>query len=123
MKKFLAMTLAIVVICGCLAACGKATDKALVGEWHVDLDKMLEGEDQAVIDMMKEMGYDMVLEFKADGSGKMTITMGDEPDVTEFKYEVKNNQIVIDGEPADYTIKGNSLVVTFGGETMPFIKK
>ena len=128
MKKFLAIMLAVVLMCGCLVACsGKKNEAAggdsIVGTWELDLDKMLEGQEQAIIDMMKGMGYSMTFTFNADGTGSTTMSMSDESETTDFKYEIKDNQIVIGDEGADYKLEGNTLTLIYDGEELPLTRK
>ena len=121
MKKFLAMTLAIVMMCGCLIACGKGN--SIVGTWELDIDKTFAGEEQSTIDLMKGMGYAMTFEFKEDGKCVMAMTMMGETETTEMDYEIKDNQIVIGGEATDFVIDGKTLTITAEGQAMVFNKK
>ena len=73
--------------------------------------------------MMKLFGMSMILEFHKDGTGKMISAMGEEEEVTEFNYQIKDNQIVIDESPAEFKIVGKELHISLEGEMMIFKKK
>ena len=124
MKKFVAMMLVVMMALSLVACGGGASSdpaKAIVGSWELD-DAEGEETKQAVA-LMKMFGMTMVFEFKADGTGTMTSSMGDENEVTEFNYEINGDQIVIDGSPANFKIDGKKLHIDVDGEMLIFKKK
>ncbi len=124
MKKLIAI-LMVAVLALSLVACGSKEPAdpaaAIVGTW--ELDDAESEEAKTAVQMMKMFGMTMTFEFKADGSGKLTTQMGEEPEVNDFTYEIKDNQIVIDGSPAEFKIEGKKLHITVDGDQLIFKKK
>ncbi len=123
MKKLIAILL-VALMALSLVACNRTSadlSTAIVGSWELD-DAEGEETKQAVA-MMKLFGMSMILEFHKDGTGKMISAMGEEEEVTEFNYQIKDNQIVIDESPAEFKIVGKELHISLEGEMMIFKKK
>lgn len=125
MKKFIAI-LMVALMALLLVACGSgkpASDPAagIVGTW--ELDDAESEESKQVVELMKAFGMSMTFEFKADGTGTLTTVMGEEPEVNEFSYEIKDDQIVIDGSGATFKIEGDNLHIDVEGEMLIFKKK
>ena len=119
MKKTISILLAALMMLSLVVACG--AKNPLVGTWELDRGSGTEAE-QAVA-LMKAFGMSMSFTFNADGTGAMVYSYGEESETTDFNYEVKDGQIVIDGEGADYAINGNELTINVEGTQMVFKKK
>ncbi len=123
MKKLIAILL-VALMALSLVACNRTPadlSTAIIGSWELD-DAEGEETKQAVA-MMKLFGMSMILEFHEDGTGKMISAMGEEEEVTEFNYQIKDNQIVIDESPAEFKIVDKELHISLEGEMMIFKKK
>ena len=87
-----------------------------VGHWELveiestNSDEAVSAED---VQMLRDLGYVMYIEFYADGTGKAEIG-----DVMEFTWE--DGVVTSDGVPNDYFIEGNMLGLVEGGTTIWF---
>lgn len=98
----------------------------LVGLWKLDIDTIArmagisqEEYEQArpVLELMSG-----TMEFTADGRCVITMDVLGQQEVTESAYEVKDGKIYLDGDPADYTIAGDTLTITDGEMSMTLIR-
>ena len=119
MKKTISILLAALMMLSLVVACG--AKNPLVGTW--ELDRGVGEEAEQAVALMKAFGMTMTFTFNADGTGSMAYSYGGESEPTNFNYEVKDGQIVIDGEGADYAINGNELTINVEGTQMVFKKK
>ena len=109
MKKFLAMALAIVLLCGCLTACagGAGADNRFVGTWKLTRAKALGMEFTA-----ETLGIDMQLIFKADGSATM-INDGETIEGAEWTVDNDTIKLKADGQDLyDLVFDGTILTLT-----------
>ncbi|MBQ3156017.1 MAG: hypothetical protein IJB81_03700 [Clostridia bacterium] len=108
------------------AADAAHTGNDLVGLWKLDIDTIAqmagispEEYEQArpILEMMTG-----TMEFTADGRCVITMDVLGQQDVTESAYEVKDGKIYLDGDPAEYTIVGDTLTIIEGEMTMTLIR-
>ena len=102
------------------------TGNDLVGLWKLDIDTIAqmagispEEYEQArpILEMMTG-----TMEFTADGRCVITMDVLGQQDVTESAYEVKDGKVYLDGDPAEYTIVGDTLTIIEGEMTMTLIR-
>ncbi len=108
------------------AADAAHTGNDLVGLWKLDIDTIAqmagispEEYEQArpILEMMTG-----TMEFTADGRCVITMDVLGQQDVTESAYEVKDGKVYLDGDPAEYTIVGDTLTIVEGEMTMTLIR-
>lgn len=80
----------------------------------VDLDAMTEEQRAAAEATLAQMS--MTMEFTADGKAIMTMTVFGEAQVEEGDYMVQDGQIFVDGDPAQYTIEGDTMTLSYEGQ-------
>ena len=106
MKKFTAMTLAIILVCGCLMACAGGANNPIVGTWTLTRAKALGMEFTA-----DTLGIDMQLIFKADGSATM-INDGETIEGASWSYSDNTVKLKADGEELyDLVYDGTALTL------------
>ncbi len=96
-------------------------EKAIVGTWEL-VDAEGEGAKDA-IEAMKLLGTSMILEFHADGVFKAIYVQGEEQEVQELTYEVRDGNIVVDNDPAAFRIEGDLLYIDADDVIMIFKRK
>lgn len=109
MKKAISIVAVILALCCMLTACSKKND--LVGKWTVTED-----------------GMSISFTFNENGTGEIYALNG--LMVIEYTYEVKDNTIIFHEEtevlgtnPYTYSIKGDELSITGGGDVMVLTKE
>lgn len=110
MKKTSAFIAVILMLCCLLSACGKA--ESLVGTWTVSEDDI-----------------EMSFIFNSDGTGEVNALGG--LMVIEYTYKVENNTVtfsetsqeILGTKPYTFSIKGDKLSLTAGGEVMVLTKE
>ena len=93
----------------------------LVGTW--ELSGGVGEEAQQSVALMLAFGMKMEFTFNADGTGSSYISMGDDVDEESFTYTIEGNQLVVDGEGAEFTLDGDTLTIEMNGEGMIFTRK
>ena len=106
-------------------------DSEIVGVWAMDMHAIMamSGMDLAGMSEEEAAGMEALLammsatmEFTVDGRAIMSITIWGETDVEEHPYELQGNQIIMDGQPIDFVIEGNTLILTEGETTLTLTK-
>ena len=123
MKRFLSLALALILIFA-LAACGKeAAPEPVDYTGTYDIVKIDAGEasaDEEAMQQLRDLGYEAILSFAADGTGLMSIA-GEEKD---FTYDAEAGTINMNG--ADSKMEFNEagqLLISDGGGTMYLEKR
>ena len=123
MKRFLSLALALILIFA-LAACGKeAAPEPVDYTGTYDIVKIDAGEvsaDEEAMQQLRDLGYEAIMSFAADGTGLMSIA-GEEND---FTYDAEAGTINMNG--ADSKMEFNEagqLLISDGGGTMYLEKR
>ena len=123
MKRFLSLVLALILIFA-LAACGKeAAPEPVDYTGTYDIVKIDAGEasaDEEAMQQLRDLGYEAIMSFAADGTGLMSIA-GEEND---FTYDAEAGTINMNG--ADSKMEFNEagqLLISDGGGTMYLEKR
>ena len=123
MKRFLSLALALILIFA-LAACGKeAAPEPVDYTGTYDVIKIDAGEasaDEETMQQLRDLGYEAIMSFAADGTGLMSIA-GEEND---FTYDAEAGTINMNG--ADSKMEFNEagqLLISDGGGTMYLEKR
>ena len=123
MKRVLSLALALILIFA-LAACGKeAAPEPVDYTGTYDIVKIDAGEasaDAEAMQQLRDLGYEAILSFAADGTGLMSIA-GEEND---FTYDAEAGTINMNG--ADSKMEFNEagqLLISDGGGTMYLEKR
>ena len=123
MKRFLSLALALILIFA-LASCGKeAAPEPVDYTGTYDIVKIDAGEasaDEEAMQQLRDLGYEAILSFAADGTGLMSIA-GEEND---FTYDAEAGTINMNG--ADSKMEFNEagqLLISDGGGTMYLEKR
>ena len=123
MKRFLSLALALILIFA-LAACGKeAAPEPVDYTGTYDVIKIDAGEasaDEEAMQQLRDLGYEAILSFAADGTGLMSIA-GEEND---FTYDAATGMIDMGGSKSIMKFNDDGqLVVGDGGGTMYLEKR
>lgn len=95
--------------------------QSVVGVWDIDVEAAMQmigmsnEEYDAIQPFLNRMS--VTIEFTADGRMIMRSNFMGQEDVSEEYYEVKGNQIFVDGEPKEYVIEGNTMTLTEDGSS------
>lgn len=123
MKKLVSIALALILVLA-LAACGKeAASEPVDYTGTYDIVKIDAGEasaDEEAMQQLRDLGYEAILSFAADGTGLMSIA-GEEND---FTYDAEAGTINMNG--ADSKMEFNEdgqLLISDGGGTMYLEKR
>ena len=122
MKRFLSLALALILILT-LAACAKETAEPVDYTGTYDIVKIDAGDasaDEEAMQQLRDLGYEAILSFAADGTGLMSIA-GEEND---FTYDAEAGTINMNG--ADSKMEFNEdgqLLISDGGGTMYLEKR
>lgn len=123
MKKLVSIALALILVFA-LAACGKESAPEPVDYTGTyDIVKIDAGEasaDEEAMQQLRDLGYEAILSFAADGTGLMSIA-GEEND---FTYDAEAGTINMNG--ADSKMEFNEagqLLISDGGGTMYLEKR
>ncbi len=114
-KKILA-SLLLIALALSLSACKDKDTNSIIGTWSVNEDGILQmtGLTKEEYDQFAKGGMEQTVTMEFNEEGIVTITMSVAGQyVRDFlPYEVKDGKLIIDGDPADYTIKKNVMTVT-----------
>ncbi len=116
MKKIAALTLVLVMVLA-LCACGGGSDgkNPAVGTWTIKT-MTNGGETYSVADVPTMKDF-IVLDLREDGTG--TITSGGE--TTPLTWDSSN--ITVEGDPASYSVSGDTLTLRSDSYTFTFVRK
>ena len=109
MKKTLALVLALILICGCFAACGGGidADNPVIGTWTLTRAKAMGMEFTA-----SDLGIDMQLILKANGSATL-INEGETIDGAKWSFDNNTVSLKADGQHLyDLVYDGTILTLT-----------
>lgn len=115
LKKILAALLLIVLALS-LSACKDKDANSVIGTWSVNEDGILQmtGLTKEEYDQFAQggMAQTVTMEFSEEGIVAITMSVAGQYVRDYLSYEVKDGKLIIDGDPADYTIKKNVMTVT-----------
>ena len=114
-KRFAALFL-LVVLSFSLAACKDKDEKSILGQWSVNVDGILQmtGLTQEEYDQFKKKGIEqtVIMDFNNEGIVAITMSVAGQYVKDYQPYEVKEEKLIIAGDPADFKIKGNTMTIT-----------
>lgn len=114
-KKILA-SLLLIALALSLSACKDKDTNSVIGTWSVNEDGILQmtGLTKEEYDQFAKGGMEQTVTMEFNEEGIVTITMSVAGQYVKdyLSYEVKDGKLIIDGDPADYTIKKNVMTVT-----------
>ena len=119
MKKFLALMLAIVLMCGVLAACGGSANanSPIVGTW-----KLTKGVASGITVDPSQLGMEMSFRFDANGKAAMVYN-GDTTEGLSWRLEGDVVKLGVSGTDLyDFAYDGSTLTVEESGVKMIFEK-
>lgn len=135
-KKRIAILL-LAVLALCLTACGEKKEEAapaatlapkvhaIVGQWVMDWDLMMQGVSQEEYEANKEL-YDtseVVMEFTADGKLLQHIKAGDQSETREITYSVSGNELSFMGTTGIFAIQDDKLTLVQDGVTITYTRR
>lgn len=99
-------------------SCEKMGNNAIVGTWKATTMEMnIEGVSMSV--ELAEMGAEISLTFRKDGTGEVYMSAEGETESMDFEYETKGNILYMDSygdiEEIPYSITGNTMKITTSG--------
>ena len=119
MKKFLIMT-ALMAVLG-LTSCEKEPSKAIVGTWEATTVEMNISGMKMEMDIT-EMGSEMKITFKDNGTATITETSEGESMSMDFSYSVEGNTLILEAEgdlaEIPITIEKDHMTWTMDGEML-----
>lgn len=114
-KKILA-SLLLIALAFSLSACKDKDVKSVLGAWSVNEDGILQmtGLTKEEYDQFAKGGMvqTVTMDFTEEGIVAITMSVAGQYVKDFLPYEVKDGKLIIDGDPADYTIKKNVMTVT-----------
>lgn len=114
-KKILA-SLLLIALALSLSACNDKDTNSVIGTWSVNEDGILQmtGLTKEEYDQFAKGGMEqtVTMEFNEEGIVAITMSVAGQYVKDYLSYEVKDGKLIIDGDPADYTIKKNVMTVT-----------
>lgn len=114
-KSIIALLVMLVMILS-LSACKKDDAPSIIGTWSVNREGILSmtGLTQEEYDNFVQMGVEQTVTMEYNNEGIVAITMSVAGQyVKDFlPYEIKEGKLYVDGDPADYVIKGNEMTIT-----------
>ena len=119
MKKFLILT-ALMAVLG-LTSCEKEPSKAIVGTWEATTVEMNISGMKMEMDIT-EMGSEMKITFKDNGTATITETSEGESMSMDFSYSVEGNTLILEAEgdlaEIPITIEKDHMTWTMDGEML-----
>ena len=119
MKKFLILT-ALMAVLG-LTSCEKEPSKAIVGTWEATTVEMSISGMKMEMDIT-EMGSEMKITFKENGTAAITGTSEGESMNMDFSYSVEGNTLILEAEgdlaEIPITIEKDHMTWTMDGEML-----
>ena len=119
MKRFLILT-ALMAVLG-LTSCEKEPSKAIVGTWEATTVEMSISGMKIEMDIT-EMGSEMKITFKDNGTATITETSEEESISMDFSYSVEGNTLILEAEgdlaEIPITIEKDHMTWTMDGEML-----
>ena len=119
MKRFLILT-ALMAVLG-LTSCEKEPSKAIVGTWEATTVEMSISGMKMEMDIT-EMGSEMKITFKDNGTATITETSEGESMNLDFSYSVEGNTLILEAEgdlaEIPITIENDHMTWTMDGEML-----
>ena len=119
MKRFLILT-ALMAVLG-LTSCEKEPSKAIVGTWEATTVEMSISGMKMEMDIT-EMGSEMKITFKDNGTATITETSEEESISMDFPYSVEGNTLILEAEgdlvEIPITIEKDHMTWTMDGEML-----
>ena len=119
MKRFLSLT-ALMAVLG-LTSCEKEPSKAIVGTWEATTVEMSISGMKMEMDIT-EMGSEMKITFKDNGTATITETSEGESMSMDFSYSVEGNTLILEAEgdlaEIPITIEKDHMTWTMDGEML-----
>ena len=119
MKRFLILT-ALMAVLG-LTSCEKEPSKAIVGTWEATTVEMSISGMKMEMDI-SEMGSEMKITFKDNGTATITETSEGESMSMDFSYSVEGNTLILEAEgdlaEIPITIEKDHMTWTMDGEML-----
>lgn len=119
MTKRIAALFLLVVLSFSLAACKDKDEKSVLGQWSVNVDGILQmtGLTQEEYDQFKKRGIEqtVIMDFNNEGIVAITMSVAGQYVKDYQPYEVKDEKLIIAGDPADFKIKGNTMTIMQDG--------
>ena len=119
MKRFLILT-ALMAVLG-LTSCEKEPSKAIVGTWEATTVEMSISGMKMEMDIT-EMGSEMKITFKDNGTATITETSEGESMSMDFSYSVEGNTLILEAEgdlaEIPITIEKDHMTLTMDGEML-----
>ena len=119
MKRFLILT-ALMAVLG-LTSCEKEPSKAIVGTWEATTVEMNISGMKMEMDIT-EMGSEMKITFKDNGTATITETSEGESMSMDFSYSVEGNTLILEAEgdltEIPITIEKDHMTWTMDGEML-----
>ena len=119
MKRFLILT-ALMAVLG-LTSCEKEPSKAIVGTWEATTVEMSISGMKMEMDIT-EMGSEMKITFKDNGTATITETSEEESISMDFSYSVEGNTLILEAEgdlaEIPITIEKDHMTWTMDGEML-----
>ena len=119
MKRFLILT-ALMAVLG-LTSCEKEPSKAIVGTWEATTVEMNISGMKMEMDIT-EMGSEMKITFKDNGTATITETSEGESMNLDFSYSVEGNTLILEAEgdlaEIPITIENDHMTWTMDGEML-----
>lgn len=119
MKRFLILT-ALMAVLG-LTSCEKEPSKAIVGTWEATTVEMSISGMKMEMDIT-EMGSEMKITFKDNGTATITETSEGESMSMDFSYSVEGNTLILEAEgdlaEIPITIEKDHMTWTMDGEML-----
>ena len=117
LKKILALVLCLMMAMVLLTSCGGSIE----GEWELEDIKGVGVDDE--MKMLKELGGSIIFVFD-DGEVTMKMSLMDESMSETGEYEIKGNQISIDGADfVDFKVSGKKLTISVEDEGQLIFKR
>ncbi len=98
------------------SACKDQKEESIIGQWSVNEEGVLQmtGLTKEEYDQFNQMGLTqtVIMDFNNEGIVAITMSVAGQYVKNFLPYEIKDEKIIIDGDPIDYTIKRNEMIMT-----------
>ncbi len=114
--KRIAALFLLIALCFTLSACKDKDEKSVLGQWSVNVDGILQmtGLTQEEYDQFKKRGIEqtVIMDFNNEGIVAITMSVAGQYVKDYQPYEIKEDKLIIAGDPADFKIDGNTMTIT-----------